>query len=191
LVLRLFWINITDVCYDCLELPRRLLLQITGGWTLDSMQFPVYSLVTGLRHYTREKHMMVIYIKCAIYILYINTMAICTINPLHIVHTQNTWWQLFSSIYQFYTISIIPMLFWFPPPIKRTAMICMYVTYCWKWKAHRTLTYLNIYVYTAPRTITELTTLFVICTDCMGYLWLFITYLVKIKSFLYDQYDRK
>jgi hypothetical protein len=47
-VLRLFWINITDVCYDCLELPRRLVLQITGGWTLDSMQFPVYSLVTGL-----------------------------------------------------------------------------------------------------------------------------------------------
>ena len=37
---------------------------------------------------------------------------------------------VFSSIYQFYTISIIPMLFWFPPPIKRTAMICMYVTYC-------------------------------------------------------------
>jgi hypothetical protein len=36
------------VCYDCLELPRRLVLQITGGWTLDSMQFPVYSLVTGL-----------------------------------------------------------------------------------------------------------------------------------------------
>ena len=36
------------MCYDCLELPRRLVLQITGGWTLDSMQFPVYSLVTGL-----------------------------------------------------------------------------------------------------------------------------------------------
>jgi hypothetical protein len=37
---------------------------------------------------------------------------------------------VFSSIYQFHTISIMAMLFWFPPPIKLTAMICMYLTYC-------------------------------------------------------------